>query len=162
MKQIIKQTMKEMNMQGQNNTDTIQGIDNIFNSSIHRLILWDWQDTLHNGQMDLPYAEKLLEYFNKLGLKQAVISNARASSIKAVVSLIGWDKYLELIVGSDLGLNLKPAPDMILYACDFFSMQPSQALFFGDSLADKSAACAAGCDFYSSALGLQDFYKNLT
>lgn len=126
---------------------------------LYKVILWDWQDTLHNGQMDLPYASNLLQYFSQKNVHQGVISNARMASIKAVVNLLEWDKYLELIVGNDMGLNVKPAPDMILYACEIFKINPSQALFIGDSAADQAAANAAGCDFYSSALGLQDFYQ---
>lgn len=41
----------------------------------------------------------------------------------------------------------KPAPGMLLLACERLDVKPEQALMVGDSLFDREAARAAGCRF---------------
>ena len=51
-----------------------------------------------------------------------------------------------VIGGNDVPLP-KPAPDMLLRACEMLGVEPDQAVMVGDSRFDREAARAAGCRF---------------
>src|SRR6266481_2224046 len=51
---------------------------------------------------------------------------------------------VDAIVGRDTFLGLKPAPDMLVRALEFFSVDRSEAAFVGDSDADLRAAQSCG------------------
>lgn len=129
-----------------------------------KLVLWDWQDTLHNGAYFLPFAIDLINYFYKFDIKQAVITNAQAAKI---IPLLDKEKLLqkiELVVGADMGLPIKPYPDMILYALKHYKIDKKDAILFGDSDNDMIAAKKADVNFYSVWNGLENiwsFYNNI-
>ena len=54
---------------------------------------------------------------------------------------------VQIIVGRDSLLPLKPAPDMILQALKVAKAKPAQAIYVGDSPKDCAAAHAAGVAF---------------
>jgi len=58
---------------------------------------------------------------------------------------------VDAIVGRDTFLGLKPAPDMLVRALEFFSVDRSEAAFVGDSDADLRAAQSCGVRFYGIA-----------
>ena len=55
---------------------------------------------------------------------------------------------VDVIVGRDSGLPLKPSPATVERALALFAVAPSDAAFVGDSEADLNAANAAGVRFY--------------
>ncbi len=56
--------------------------------------------------------------------------------------------YIDLIVGRDAQLPLKPAPESLLHTLKAFSASSDQAIFVGDSHADADAARAAKIRFF--------------
>ena len=53
------------------------------------------------------------------------------------------------VVGSSDVLHSKPAPDMVLRACELLDITPRDAAMIGDSSFDSDAAAAAGVPFLS-------------
>jgi phosphoglycolate phosphatase len=79
------------------------------------------------------------------GLKLAVVTNALHHLAETVLTRFGIAPFLQLIVGGDRVTRHKPHPEPLWHACNFFNIDPQQALMVGDSVNDVAAACAAGC-----------------
>ena len=87
-----------------------------------------------------------LRELSQRGLKLAVVTNALHHLAETVLARFGIAPYLQLIVGGDRVTRHKPHPEPLWHACDFFNVDPQQALMVGDSVNDVAAARAAGCD----------------
>ena len=61
--------------------------------------------------------------------------------------------YIDLIVGGDSVRKVKPDPEGINQAIDFFGIFPKDVLFIGDSDVDAEAAYSAGVDFIGVRTG---------
>jgi HAD superfamily hydrolase (TIGR01509 family) len=79
------------------------------------------------------------------GLRSAVITNTPASMARALVARAGATPDV-LIGGTDVA-EAKPAPDMVLLACDRLGVAPGAAIVVGDTEYDRKAAQAAGARF---------------
>jgi HAD superfamily hydrolase (TIGR01509 family) len=98
----------------------------------------------------LPGVREALEAAQKLGLKQAVVSNNPQKDLLAILKLANLDDYFSEIVGNDLtpggrALQKKPAPDFYLYACEALQVPPARAVVFEDSALGCTGGLAAGC-----------------
>jgi HAD superfamily hydrolase (TIGR01509 family) len=98
----------------------------------------------------LPGVREALEVAQKLGLKQAVVSNNPQKDLLAILKLAQLDGYFSEIVGNDLTpggrvLQKKPAPDFYLYACEALQAPPARAVVFEDSALGCTGGLAAGC-----------------
>lgn len=80
----------------------------------------------------------------KFGL--AVATN-RSTTIGKVLEWNGLDQYFDIVVSSLDVKNPKPHPEPLFKILDFFSIDPLQALYVGDSLIDFQTARAAGVIF---------------
>ena len=49
------------------------------------------------------------------------------------------------VVGADSGHGSKPEPYGLLHCCDVAGLEPKDSIMVGDTIADYSAALAAGC-----------------
>lgn len=84
------------------------------------------------------------------GLPSAVITNTPASMARALVAHAGASPDI-LVGGTDVP-RAKPAPDMVLVACERLGAAPSASWVVGDTAFDREAARAAGARF--AGLGL--------
>lgn len=110
-----------------------------------KLILWDWEGTLCDGTRTRPYAQELIQLFDKFKIKQGVVSNANVSSLTNESMVKQWP--FRLVVGYGMNINLKPAPDMINFALKTLKIAPKEAIFLGDTQTDAKASALAGVDF---------------
>lgn len=78
------------------------------------------------------------------GLRLGVVTNKPAHETALVLDHFGLSESMEVVVGGDAGVPLKPAPDLLLLACKRLGVEPADALFVGDSENDVGAARAAG------------------
>jgi len=101
-----------------------------------------------------PGAIELLRAIRAAGGTAAIVTSnssrtvtawLRAWTAQARVDLVG---LVDLIVGRDSGLALKPSPAMVEHALAACAATPSEAAFVGDSEADLNAAKAAAVGFY--------------
>jgi len=92
----------------------------------------------------------VFERVRERGLGSAVCTNTQASIAAEVVKRSGATP--DVIIGGDDVPKGKPAPDMLLRACELLEVSPSDAWMIGDSRYDKEAAAAA--EIYFIGIGL--------
>jgi HAD superfamily hydrolase (TIGR01509 family) len=85
------------------------------------------------------------------GVPSAVITNTPASMARALVARAGATPDA-LVGGTDVA-QPKPAPDMVLLACERLAVAPAASWVVGDTAYDRDAARAAGARF--AGLGLE-------
>jgi HAD superfamily hydrolase (TIGR01509 family) len=98
----------------------------------------------------MPGAESLLQWLHEQGLGTAVVTSKGQQRAEAQIELLGWNRYLPVIIGKQDGLPGKPHPEPVLRACQALKVPPETAIMVGDGIADMTAAMAAG----SRGLGL--------
>jgi HAD superfamily hydrolase (TIGR01509 family) len=100
------------------------------------------------GVTDLPGARRYLEAAGRAGVRRAVISaSARTSTILELATLAALvDARIDAGVIEAEGLRSRPAPDLLLAACEHLGVRPEQALSFTHSAAGVAAAHAAGVE----------------
>ena len=92
-----------------------------------------------------PEIPGVFETLRKRSLRTAVITNTPAPVAWDVVNRTGATPDL-LVGGTDVP-RPKPAPDMVLRACELLELPAGEALVVGDSRYDREAARAAGTPF---------------
>jgi phosphoglycolate phosphatase/AHBA synthesis associated protein len=99
----------------------------------------------------VPEVPRVFETLRERSLRTAVITNTPAAIAWDVVNRTGGRPDL-LVGGTDVPLP-KPAPDMVLRACELLEIAPGESLVVGDSRYDREAARAAGTLF--AGLGIE-------
>ncbi|WP_239470358.1 HAD family hydrolase [Archangium violaceum] len=99
-----------------------------------------------------PDARELLETLAARGLRRAVVTNSVSPLARALLGAAHLLDFFEVLACSDLVVNAKPAPDLVLYALGRLGVEPGSALMVGDSRFDRGAAGAAGVRFVGLGL----------
>ncbi|KQT54970.1 phosphoglycolate phosphatase [Aureimonas sp. Leaf454] len=89
-------------------------------------------------------ASDTTRHFHEIGLPIGVVTNKPDAETREILQHFGVLDLMAVVVGGDAGPAKKPAPDLLFLACETLSIQPSEALFVGDSENDVEAAKAAG------------------
>jgi N-acetyl-D-muramate 6-phosphate phosphatase len=85
----------------------------------------------------------LVQAFKKNALPWGVASNNRSSNVKRILEHVGvWDACQHTVASDEVKAG-KPAPDMLLAACQALNVKPEHTLYVGDTLGDMRAAQAA-------------------
>ena len=92
-----------------------------------------------------PDAPDVLAALRRMGLGVAVVTNTPSPLAGRVLEGLGLAPDA-LVGGSDVPAA-KPAPDMVLRACELLGVGPAEAVMVGDSTYDSQAAAAAGVRF---------------
>jgi phosphoglycolate phosphatase/AHBA synthesis associated protein len=92
-----------------------------------------------------PHAGPVFEALRRAGRKIAVVTNSPAPVARAVLAAARLAPDA-LVGGTDVP-RPKPAPDMVLRACERLAVAPPAAIMIGDSRFDREAAAAAGVRF---------------
>lgn len=88
---------------------------------------------------------ELFENLHQRGVRTAVVTNTQRALATLLVKRSGAAP--RTIVGGGDAPRGKPAPDLLLVACERLSVLPAEAWMVGDSVYDKEAARAAGVFF---------------
>lgn len=107
-------------------------------------VLASYEADLYSKTTLLPGAVDVVAEFSKTGASVAVVTNKPQHASEAILHHFGLAQSVNLVVGGDLGIARKPAPDMIEHALTTFSVESRNALMVGDSSADVGAAANAG------------------
>jgi phosphoglycolate phosphatase/AHBA synthesis associated protein len=99
-----------------------------------------------------PDARGLLEALAARGLRRAVVTNSVSALARALLGAARLLDFFDVLACSDLVVNAKPAPDLVLYALDKLGVAPGAAVMVGDSRFDRGAAQAAGVRFVGLGL----------
>jgi phosphoglycolate phosphatase/AHBA synthesis associated protein len=87
----------------------------------------------------------IFEALRGRGTRTAVITNTPGPLARTLVERARATP--DVIVGGTDVPRAKPAPDMVLHACERLGVRPSEAWVVGDSPFDRDAALAAGARF---------------
>jgi HAD superfamily hydrolase (TIGR01509 family) len=90
-------------------------------------------------------AAEIIAKMKERGLKTAIATNTNKDLAKAIISHLGL--VPDFILGNGDVKNDKPAPDMLLKACQLLEINVEEALLVGDSDFDQRAAAAAKMKF---------------
>lgn len=78
-------------------------------------------------------------------LPLVVVTNKPTPLARAVLEAAGLTPYLSGVHGADTPAQRKPAPALLLAACERLRVAPHELLMVGDAEPDMRAAHAAGC-----------------
>jgi phosphoglycolate phosphatase len=93
---------------------------------------------LYEGTMD-----KLVE-LKKAGFKLGIATNGVTKITEEMLTGLGLGEVFSIVVGADLVERSKPAPDMILLACEKMCVSPTDCVYVGDQYTDMAAANHSG------------------
>ena len=79
------------------------------------------------------------------GAHLAIVTNKNSRLTSLLVDALDLRRHFGAIVGGDTAPRPKPAADPVHLALQTLGVEPSEALFVGDSTTDVEAARAAGC-----------------
>lgn len=88
--------------------------------------------------------ERIFSALQEAGLKIAIASTDVHAGIEATLKKLGIDAYVDYIVSGDRTPRHKPAPDMVLLACDALGVEPAEAVMVGDAPVDMIMGRKAG------------------
>ncbi|MBT3284357.1 HAD-IA family hydrolase [Candidatus Bathyarchaeota archaeon] len=91
--------------------------------------------------------EKMVELLDA-GFKLGIATNGETGLTDEILVGLGIRELFSVIVGADKVENSKPAPDMILLACNRIGVSVSETMYVGDQHTDIRAAKAAGAIAY--------------
>ncbi|MDT5269135.1 MAG: hypothetical protein QOH49_1321 [Acidobacteriota bacterium] len=92
-----------------------------------------------------PDAPRVIDEIKRQGLLVAVISNTEDGRVRDALEAAGLAERFDVIIDSHLVGVSKPDPAIFRHALELLDVEPSEAVFVGDSYAhDALAALAAG------------------
>jgi HAD superfamily hydrolase (TIGR01509 family) len=86
----------------------------------------------------------LLGHLRETGVRVAVITTDDRAATVETLRLLGVAHLVDPLVCGDDGLPSKPAPDMLLAACEQSGVEPARTVVVGDTLGDLLMARRAG------------------
>lgn len=98
---------------------------------------------LGRGHLNTRIYAGVPEGLAQLGARKSTATTKGTPTTRAILDQFGLLQYFEQVQGTD-GFPCKPAPDVILTALAALDAKPEDCLMVGDSVADVTAARAAG------------------
>lgn len=89
--------------------------------------------------------EDALRTLKEAGLKLGIATNGSGMAAKGIMASLGFEDLFDVVIGADMVESGKPAPDMILLACERLRVEPRESVYVGDAPDDMLAGKAAGC-----------------
>ncbi len=89
----------------------------------------------------------LITFFQTLRMHGLKIAIATADDYAPTVSLVeNWEltNLVDMIMGADSGVPIKPKPDVVLHICQELGISPKQTVMVGDNIVDLQMGQAAG------------------
>jgi phosphoglycolate phosphatase len=102
------------------------------------------QDSGRSTAQPFAGVREALQELHAAGTRLAVVTNKQRRFAVSLMQRLGFDGWLDCIVGGDCCARRKPDPAPLLFACQSLRIAPVQALMVGDSTNDVQAARAAG------------------
>lgn len=93
---------------------------------------------------EIEHATKLLKQLKNDGVHTAIISSKKKDSLVLGVEILGFDPYIDFIIGSDEVKKAKPNPEGINLAMLEINCQARNFYYVGDTKTDVQAAHKAG------------------
>ncbi len=96
------------------------------------------------GSRLLPGVVEMLAQLQAWSLPLAIATTDRGWRTAAAFRVLGVSGHFAAVVGAEDVTNGKPAPDMVLAACEQLGCRPAEAIVVGDSPTDLQMGRAAG------------------
>ncbi len=129
-----------------------QGVQEDVERFFHRLTIpelereYDAEYPRHLEHLKVdPAAAPVLTTLHQRGLRTALVTNTPAPLARTILDHCGLE--LQEVVGGTDAPRAKPAPDMVLLACERLGVGAAEAVMVGDSRYDREAAQGAGVRF---------------
>lgn len=90
-----------------------------------------------------PGVEQVLLYYRSRGTMMAVVTNKPAGLAERTLEVAGLSDLVDLLMGDDGTLPLKPHPDLLLSVLAQLGVETGEAIMVGDSAVDIFAGKAA-------------------
>ena len=100
-----------------------------------------------------PGVKQGLQWLKDQGIHLGCVTNKDEQFTLPILNNLGIRDYFELIVSGDTLPQKKPDPAPLLYAANYFKIEPQQALMIGDSVSDVNASRAAGFQIVCMSYG---------
>lgn len=111
-------------------------------------IIYDEADEMQsNAPRFLTGTKEALERLRSTGFRLGVATNGEASISRGVLEALGVLDLFDVVVGADMVNEGKPAPDMVLLACELVEVPPEKTVYVGDQPTDVYAARNAEVGF---------------
>ncbi len=91
--------------------------------------------------------KETLDELQQRGVQVGVVTSRNKEEVDSAFIPLGLMKYMEHIVCCDDTTKFKPHPEPILKYLELSSIDPSNALYIGDTIYDKQCAQGAGVKF---------------
>lgn len=91
-----------------------------------------------------PTVKTTLKQLQEQGMPIAIVTNKPRVFVHPIITSLGINDYVSLIVGGDDVAHKKPDPAMILQVLSYFGLNKGELLLVGDSKNDIQAARRAG------------------
>jgi len=88
--------------------------------------------------------EGMLRSLKRAGLMLGIATNGSGRTAREIMGAVGVEELFDFYIGADEVANGKPAPDMIVAACERLWVSPGDAVYVGDEAVDALAGEAAG------------------
>jgi HAD superfamily hydrolase (TIGR01549 family) len=92
-----------------------------------------------------PGVSDSLHRLKELGFTLGIATNGPSQITKDLFKMLGIYSLFSVVIGSEDAMNPKPAPDLLITACEMANISPSNTVYIGDQFVDAEAAKAAGC-----------------
>jgi len=91
-----------------------------------------------------PGVQSGLDLLARRGYRLGCVTNKAEAFTEPLLADLGIRGAFEIVISGDTLPEKKPSPLPLLYAAEWFGVEPAQALMVGDSVSDVKAARAAG------------------
>ena len=121
-----------------------------------------YRTVLTRSSRPYPDVAEVLDEMRSRGLKLACVTNKPAAFTLPLLSSLGLQQRLDLVLSGDSLARKKPDPLPLQHCARAFGLPPTQLLMVGDSANDCLSARAAGCPVvcvpygYRGSLGLHE------
>lgn len=115
-----------------------------------------YRSKLRERWMDVAFFPQAIETVRLLhseGYRLAIVTSATQEGTESFLRERGIDTLFESISGVRLGIEPKPAPDLVLDALNNLALSPEDTIMIGDMVADVEASRAAGVDCIAVTYG---------
>jgi phosphoglycolate phosphatase len=103
-----------------------------------------YADNVSRRSVLYPGVREGLDYLTQAGYRLGCVTNKARQFTEPLLKDLGVFDRFAIVVSGDTLEQKKPHPAPLLYAAEFFKVDPKRALMVGDSISDVKAARAAG------------------
>lgn len=103
------------------------------------------EGALTDGEAMRPGAAAFIAALDERGIASAALTDGPSAPARALLEACGVIPHA--LVGADDAAKPRPAPDLLLRACEVLGVPPWESLVIGTTESDRHAADAAGCLF---------------